>query len=139
MTDNHTTNPQTKGFLRSLFDFSFKSLIAGRVIRVLYVLWMMLLALAAIALIIAGFEINAALGAITLLILGPLYFLFNLTFTRVLLELVMAILAIQENTNRISPIGWPSLPQARSEVPNAPLNSVAENVSVGQRDVAPAN
>ena len=139
MTQDHTTNPQTKGFLRSLFDFSFKSLIASRVIRVLYVLWMMLLALAAIGFIITGFEINAALGAVTLLILGPLYFLFNLIFARVLLELVMAIFAIQENTNRISPIGWPSPPQARSEVPDASFNSIAENVSVGQRDVAPAN
>jgi Domain of unknown function (DUF4282) len=139
MTLDHTTDLQTKGFLRSLFDFSFKSIIASRVIRVLYVLWMMLLALVAIGLTIAGFEINAALGAITLLILGPLYFLFNLTFTRVFLELVMAIFAIQENTNRISPIEWPSPARARSEVPDASFKSIAENVSAGQRDIAPAN
>ncbi len=139
MTEDHTTNPQTKGFLRSLFDFSFKSLIASRVIRVLYVLWMLLLALGTIGLIIAGFEINAALGAVTLLILGPLSFLFNLIFVRVLLELVMAIFAIQDNTSRISAIGWPSPLQARSEVADASFNGIAENVRVGQRDVAPAN
>lgn len=107
MTQGQTTN-QTKGFLASLFDFSFKSLIASRVIRVLYVLWMALLALAAVGLIIAAFEINAAFGAVALLILCPLYFLFNLIIVRVLLELFMAIFAIQENTNRISPMGWPA-------------------------------
>jgi hypothetical protein len=139
MTEDYTTNPQTKGFLRSLFDFSFKSLISSRVIRVLYVLWMILLAFGAIGFIIAGFEINAALGALTLLILGPLSFLFNLIFVRVLLELVMAIFAIQENTSRTSAIGWPSPLVARPEIADASFNGVAENVSVGHRDVAPAN
>jgi Domain of unknown function (DUF4282) len=139
MNQDQTTNLQTKGFLGSLFDFSFKSVIASRVIRVMYVLWMVLLALLTIGVIIAAFEINAAFGAVELLIFGPLSFLFSLIVARVLLELVMAIFAIQENTNRIPPIGWPSPLQARFEVPDASCNSVAENVSVGHQDVAPAN
>ncbi len=138
MTQGQTTN-QTKGFLASLFDFSFKSLIASRVIRVLYVLWMALLALAAVGLIIAAFEINAAFGAVALLILCPLYFLFNLIIVRVLLELFMAIFAIQENTNRISPMGWPPRLRAPSEVPDGLFNSIAENLSAAQPDIAPAN
>jgi Domain of unknown function (DUF4282) len=137
MTQDQTTNHQTKGFLGSLFDFSFKSIIASRVIRVLYVLWMVLLALLTIGVIIAAFEINAAFGAVELLIFGPLSFLFSLIVARVLLELVMAIFAIQENTNRIPPIGSPL--QARFEVPDASSNGIAENVSVGHQDVAPAN
>jgi Domain of unknown function (DUF4282) len=139
MTQDQTTKHQTKGFLASLFDFSFKSLIASRVIRVLYVLWMALLALGTIGLIITAFEINAAFGAVELLIVGPLCFLFNLIFARVLLELIMAIFAIQENTSRISPIGWSSPLQPRSEILNGSFNSMADNVNVGQQDVAPAN
>ncbi|HTT89361.1 MAG TPA: DUF4282 domain-containing protein [Acidimicrobiales bacterium] len=139
MTQSQTTNLQTKGFLGSLFDFSFKSLIGSRVIRVLYVLWMALLALGAIVLIIGAFEVNPAFGAVALLILGPVYFLFNLIVARVLLELVMAIFAIQENTNRISSIGWPLPLQPRSEVGHSPFNDMAGKGSVGQQDVAPAN
>jgi hypothetical protein len=139
MTQDHTTTLQTKGFLGSLFDFSFKNIIASKVIRVLYVLWMALLALGAVVLIIVAFELNPAFGAVALLILGPFYFLFNLIFARVFLELVMAIFAIQENTNRISPIGWPPPLQAQSELPHAPFDGIADNVSAGQLDVAPAS
>ena len=52
MTQDHTTTLRTRGFLGSLFDFSFKNLIASKVIRVLYVLWMALLALGAVVLIL---------------------------------------------------------------------------------------
>jgi Domain of unknown function (DUF4282) len=139
MNYDQATNPQPKGFFASLFDFSFKSLIAAKVIRVLYVLWMVGLALSTIGFVIAAFEANAGLGAVTLLFLGPLYFFFWLIVARVLLELFMAIFAIQRNTDRIAPVGWPSPAQTRSEVAGPSGNGSAESVNTGWHDVAPAN
>ncbi|MGA3220445.1 MAG: DUF4282 domain-containing protein [Acidimicrobiales bacterium] len=95
-----------KGFFGSLFDISFKSIITPRIIKVLYVLAMIFIALITIVYIVVAFNANAALGAVTLLILGPLYFFFSLIWTRVALEFIMAVFAIQENTGRIPPSGW---------------------------------
>jgi Domain of unknown function (DUF4282) len=139
MNRDQSMSLQAKGFFGSLFDFSFKSLIAAKVIRVLYVLWMLVLALSTIGFVIAAFEINAGFGAVALLFLGPLYFFFWLIVGRVLLELIMAIFAIQQNTDRISPVAWPPSVQAHSEIPAPAQNGGAESVNAVRQDASPAN
>lgn len=89
--------PQEKGFFGSLFDLSFQSLIATRVIKVLYVLSLTVIGLTAIAFAIAAFSRSAALGAFTLLVLAPLVSLLYVIYTRVILELFMAVFRIVEN------------------------------------------
>ena len=65
----------TQGFINSLFDFSFTSFVTPKVIRVLYALIMIGVGLGVIFFVIVAFRANAALGAVSLLILGPVYFL----------------------------------------------------------------
>jgi hypothetical protein len=105
------------GFLRALFDLSFRELVTPRIIRILYVLWLAITAL--ILLLIAiqifdGDEVarvtfdgriarvddggNAGGGILFLLIGCPLLFLLSAILGRVQLELVMALFRVAENT-----------------------------------------
>ncbi len=82
---------QSRGFFGSLFDFSFRSFVTGRIIGVLYIISIVLIAIYAIVFIIAAFSQSAAFGAITLLILAPLFFFLAIIYVRVLLELAIVL------------------------------------------------
>jgi hypothetical protein len=86
-----------KGFLGSLFDISFSSLVTTKVIKVLYILSMILIGLGALFFIGAAFADSAALGVITLVVLAPLFSLLYLVYVRVLLEIVIVIFRIMES------------------------------------------
>jgi hypothetical protein len=88
-----------QGFLASLFDVSFSSLITTRVIKVLYVLSMVVIGLTALAFVLAAFRSSAAVGVLVLVIVAPLFSLLYLIYVRVLLEIVIAVFRIME-TNR---------------------------------------
>jgi hypothetical protein len=85
-----------QGFLASLFDTSFSSLITTRVLKVIYVLSMIVIGLSALAFIGAAFSRSAVFGLITLVILAPFFSLLYLVYVRVLLEIVIAIFRIME-------------------------------------------
>jgi hypothetical protein len=109
---------ENRGFFGSLFDLSFSSFITIRLVKLLYILTLILLGLAYIAIAIAIFsggddqvafnaagELettdgggNAALGVIWLLVLGPLLLFFYLLLYRVLFELIVVVFRIFENT-----------------------------------------
>ncbi len=90
-----------RGFFASLFDLSFTSLVATKVIKFLYVVSLILIVIYAVVLTIAAFRVSSALGAVVLLIGAPLLSLLYIIYTRVLLELFMAIFRIMENTSEI--------------------------------------
>ncbi len=110
--------PETKGFFGSLFDLSFSSFVTIRLVKVLYILTLILLVLAYIAIAVAIFSGggeearftsdgtfettdsggNAALGVFWLLILGPLLLFFYLLLYRVVFELIVVVFRIFENT-----------------------------------------
>jgi hypothetical protein len=85
-----------QGFLASLFDVSFSSLVTTRVIKVLYILSMVLIGLTALFFIGAAFTNSAAAGLFTLVVLAPFVSLLYLVYVRVLLEIVIAIFRIME-------------------------------------------
>lgn len=97
----------TQGFINSLFDFSFTSFVTPKVIRVLYALIMIGVGLGVLFFVILAFRLNAALGAITLLILGPVYFLVTMAFYRVVLEFFMVTFRIYEELHLIRRRGDP--------------------------------
>lgn len=97
----------TQGFINSLFDFSFTSFVTPKVIRVLYALIMIGVGLGVLLFVILAFRLNAALGAITLLILGPVYFLVTMAFYRVVLEFFMVTFRIYEELHLIRRRGDP--------------------------------
>ncbi len=91
----------TKGFFASLFDISFSSLITTRVIKVLYVISLVVIALAALFFIIAAFASSPAAGVVTLLIIAPLFSLLYVIYTRVILEFIIVVFRIAEYTHEL--------------------------------------
>ena len=92
-----------KGFVGSLFDFSFDSFVTPKIIKVLYVLltvWTLLLAL---FFLIIGFKTGGAAGGIAMLIIvDPIFILLTLGIYRVVLEAFMVVFRIYEETKKIS-------------------------------------
>ena len=85
-----------KGFLGSLFDISFSSLITTKVIKVIYVLSMILIGLTALVFIGGAFANSVAAGVFTLVILAPLAALIYLIYVRVILEVIICVFRIME-------------------------------------------
>jgi Domain of unknown function (DUF4282) len=91
-----------KGFLGSLFDFSFKSFVTPKIIKVLYVLFTIWTALVALILLIVGFRTGGLAGGLFMLIIVvPIYVLLTLGVWRVVLEAFMVIFRIYEETKKI--------------------------------------
>jgi hypothetical protein len=88
-----------KGFWGSLFDFSFSSLVTTKIIKVLYVLALIVIALGAVVYIIVAFSQSVALGVITLFVIAPIVGVLYLVWTRVMLEVIIVLFRILE-TNR---------------------------------------
>ncbi len=93
---------QTKGFLRSLFDVKFDSLVTPRVMRWFYVFWVSVIAVGYVIATILAFHQSSAFGAITLLVIGPIGFLGDVVLLRMFFELVIALFKISENTSRLA-------------------------------------
>src|SRR5580704_4937348 len=90
-----------KGFFGSLFDLSFTSLVTTRIIKVLYVLAIIVIGLYALAFVAAGFNHSSTDGILALVIGAPLFALISLVYTRVLLEVFIALFRIMENTSEL--------------------------------------
>ncbi len=85
-------------FLHPLFDFSFNQFITSKVVKFLYGLSILAAALMAILFVVIGFNISIGFGVFALLIGAPLIFLLTLIYSRVVLETIIAIFRIAENT-----------------------------------------
>lgn len=107
-----------KGFFASLFDTGFTSLVTTRIIRALYILALVGIAIVALAYVVLAFRVNAGIGVLTLLVLAPLASLLAVIYTRVLLEAVIALFRIMENTQVMAE-------QAQSASGGAPQSSSA--------------
>ena len=92
---------ENKPFLQSLFDFSFASFITPRFIRFLFILGLVLSALAALGVIISGFANGIAAGIIAL-IFSPVIFVLYVLFIRVTLEIIMVLFRILANIEKIA-------------------------------------
>jgi hypothetical protein len=120
---------EPRGFLASLFDTSFSSLITTRVIRVIYIISMVVIGLAALAWTAAAFAQSVGFGLLVLVIVAPLVSLLYLIYTRVLLEVIIALFRIMENTGELATLQRgalapatpaPTSPPVASEAPTTP-------------------
>jgi hypothetical protein len=96
-----STQPESTGFLSSLFDFSFSHFITAKIIRVLYGLFLILAGLGTLVMIVTGFGQSFGYGVV-LLILSPLAFLLAAMYFRVVLEVLIVIFRIAENVEKIA-------------------------------------
>jgi hypothetical protein len=79
-----------KGFFGSLFDLTFQHYVIPKLLKVIYVIVIVLSGLAALIWAGIAFKENAILGVLVLLIVAPLYFIFNIILWRVFIELIMS-------------------------------------------------
>jgi hypothetical protein len=92
---------QAKGFLSSLFDYSFSYFVTPRIIKILYVLATILISLWTLLLVLAAFQASSGFGAVMLLVGGPLFFLLSMIYARVILELIIVFFRINGNVQEI--------------------------------------
>jgi hypothetical protein len=95
------TEQEVKGFFASLFDFSFTSFVTTKLIKFLYVLGILLAALGGLFLIITAFS-QGVLPGLGALIIAPLFLLLGIMYLRVILEVLIVIFRISENTAEIA-------------------------------------
>jgi hypothetical protein len=92
-----------KGFIGSLFDFSFDSFVTPKIIKVLYVLLTLWTLLLGLFFLIIGFRQGGIGGGIAVLIIvEPIFILLTLGVYRVVLEAFMVVFRIYEETKKIS-------------------------------------
>jgi hypothetical protein len=101
---------QARSFFGSLFDYSFSSFITPRIIKVLYILMTILVALWTLAFVLFAFKASTAFGILTLIILGPLFFVLGMIYVRVGLEVIMAFFNIHGDVSDINRRGGGSSP-----------------------------
>jgi hypothetical protein len=86
------------GFFGALFDFSFTDFVTSKIIKFLYGLSIFLIGLTVLVFVIFSFGASPIAGILMLLIVGPLLFILGVIYNRVLLEIIIVIFRIAENT-----------------------------------------
>ena len=90
-----------KGFLGSLFDFSFTSFVTPKIVRVIYILLTLWTALWGLIFLIYSFKVGTVAGIFTLVIIEPIYVLLTLGVYRVILEAFVVVFRLYEETKKI--------------------------------------
>jgi hypothetical protein len=107
-----------RSFFEALFDVDFNSFVTTRIIKVIYIVTLAMIGLGAIVIIVGAFAQSVAAGLFVLIVAAPLGGLLYVIYARVLLEIVMAIFRIMENTAegvallRAQATGAPVVPQS---------------------------
>jgi uncharacterized membrane protein len=87
-----------KGFVGSLFDFSFTSFVTPKIVKVLYVLITIWTVIWALIFLRLGFKYGGAAGGFfTLIVVDPILVLLTLGVYRVVLEFVMVVHRMHED------------------------------------------
>jgi hypothetical protein len=90
---------EARGFFSALFDFSFTTFATPVVVKVVYIVGIIVLALGWVGAVVVGFSRSPAVGLAALL-LGGLAAFFYLVLLRVTLELYYAIVRMSEDVHR---------------------------------------
>lgn len=90
------------GFFAALFDFSFSSFVTPKIVKLVYVLATIAVALLYLVFVITAFTKNAGAGVVVLL-LGAVGALVYLAFIRMTLEFYFAIVRMSQDINERLP------------------------------------
>lgn len=96
-----------------IFDLSFSRFITPTVIKIVYILFIVVIALALLAAIISGFVADPVAGLLTL-VFGPIGAVLYVLLIRVMLEALLAMIRTAENTAELLRIqgGGPAMAAA---------------------------
>ena len=83
-----------------LTDLSFKRFVTPRLIRLIYCISLIAAALSAAAWMASGFQTSMFYGVFTI-VTGPLAFFIYMLTARVILEFMLAVFRIAENTEKL--------------------------------------
>ena len=97
-------------FFAKLFDLSFEEFITPTIIRIVYIIMIALAALYALGILLWLASTGGAVGAVLGLILAPLFFILALLMSRILLEVMLVLFRIAEDTQRIASEMGPDAP-----------------------------
>jgi hypothetical protein len=97
-----STRKDNRGFFARLFDFSFETFITPTIIKVIYILLMIVIALMMLTIIIVGFTQSVVTGLIALIIVAPIAGFLYILFARVWLEIIIVLFRIHDNTEEIA-------------------------------------
>lgn len=94
--------------MRNLFDISFKKFVSPTIVKIVYVLVMIGIALGYIGFTIAAFSADTLMGVLVLFLLGPLVSLIYLCLFRVMLEALVSAILTAQNTSELVRMqqGW---------------------------------
>ena len=91
-----------KGFFGTLFDFSFSSFVTPKIVKLVYVLATIAIAIGYLGFLVAAFDQSAASGFFVL-IFGAIGAIVYLAFIRMTLEFYFAIVRMSEDINHRLP------------------------------------
>jgi hypothetical protein len=97
----HPFSLTQRGFLASLLDISFTSMVGTKLVRVLYLLTIIWVGLTALFYILLAFHQSPTLGILVLLVVAPVMSLFMLGFARIILEICIGLFQIMANSNEL--------------------------------------
>lgn len=95
------------GFFGALFDFSFRNFITIDFVKILYIIYLVfagLMWLGGLLFAFTGFSQGAGIGILMLLgwlIFGTLWALFQVVISRVMLEVLVSVVRIAQNTTEL--------------------------------------
>ena len=89
-----------KSFIASLFDFSFSSYVTPKFIKFLFILGVILAAIATVIILIMGFMSHIGIGVVLLVFSPIIYFLWVLS-VRIYLETIMVMFRLQSDVSEI--------------------------------------
>lgn len=90
-----------KGFFPTLFDFSFRSFLTIKFIKLIYIIAMVLILLTAAIFFLAGLFSGETAGILVSLFVVPVLTLLYLVIARISLETVVVFFRIGENTSQL--------------------------------------
>ena len=93
---------ENKGFFKSLLDFEFKELVTLKIIKVLYMIGILVGSIVGIMIFLKAFRLSFAAGLLHV-IAAPIAFLLIVIISRVMMELLMTLFRIEENTRKEQP------------------------------------
>lgn len=85
------------GFFKALFDFSFSHFVTPKVVKFIYILATVMIALTWFFLLIAAASNGGGLSILIVLLLGPIAAILYLTFIRMTLEFYLATVRMSED------------------------------------------
>jgi hypothetical protein len=99
-----------KGFIGSLFDFSFDHYVTPKIISIVYAILMIIMGFSTVTYAFSGFAESTTYGLVTL-ITSPIVFFLGLIAVRIYCEIVVALIKIAQNTRGLRAGNGSSEPQ----------------------------